>query len=294
MLPSKQELSTLLGSLYDAATDPSLWTPFLQELGQSTGAHSALMLMHHAGQDMYTISRSWEVDPSATRLYEQHFHSVDIWAHRGQSKPAGVVCNSEELCTRQEIEATELYNDFMVRFGIEYGMFGVIESSPTRWASVSLFRGDSGAAFQDDDLEILAFLNPHIRRAFDLHFRFSELKDQSAGFVAGLDLLTTGVAFLGVKGEVVFMNRAASALVAQHDGLLSTPDGLRAEKLSESNLLAKKIFEAASSLNGISISSHGPVQISRRMRPALQISVSPIRDKAIDASRPCGCCGVHL
>lgn len=285
MLPSKQELSQILANLYDAAADPNLWTPFLENLAHSTGAHSALLLMHNSGQDVYTISRSWGVDPLAARTYEDYYYSVDVWAQRGLSRPAGTVCDSEELCTRAEIKASEIYNDFMVRFGIEYGMFGVVESSPTRWASVSLFRGASNSEFRLSDMETLHFLTPHIRRAFKLHFQFSDMKGRSANLESALDTLSTGVILLGDKGEIVYMNRMASTLVSQRDGLLATRYGLRAERPNESDMLTKTVLEAASKSNGIDLSARGIVEVSRRTRPALQVVVSPIRNGAIDSAQ---------
>ena len=282
MLPSQQELSHLLGSLYDAAGDPGLWTPFLQRLGHSTGARSVLLLMHSAGQDMYTISRSWEFDPDAIRAYHDYYHAFDLWAQRGLSKPAGTVCSSAELSSRKEIESTVLYPGLMVPCDIEYGMFGVIEGSATRWASVSLFRSNSDGEFEHDDLETLRFLTPHIRRAFKLHFQLSGAKARSDGFETALDTLPTGVIFLGTKGEIKYMNRAASKAVAERDGLLATRNGLRAEKQEESDLLAKMIRDAVSRSNGVELSGRGAVEISRRSRPPLRVVVSPIHDKAVD------------
>jgi DNA-binding CsgD family transcriptional regulator len=164
-------------------------------------------------------------------------------------------------------------------------MFGVIENSPHRWASVSLFRNESNSEFQLGDLEILQFLTPHIRRAFKLHFQFSELKAKPANFEAAMDMLPTGVVFLGARAEVVYMNRSASTLTSQSDGLLATREGLKAARLGESSLLTKTILEAVSRSNGLGLSSQGSVQVSRRTGPPLQIVVSPIRDNAIDTAQ---------
>jgi DNA-binding CsgD family transcriptional regulator len=286
MLPSQQALSNLLGSLYDAAADPNLWSLFLEQLAQSTQARSALLLMRNVGQDMYTISSSWAVDPLASRLYHEHYSAIDVWAHRGLSKAAGVVCSSEELCSREELRTTEIYNDLMTRFGMEYGMFGVMENSPSRWASVSLFREESGSSFNASELEILQFLSPHMRRAFNLHFEFSGMKALSLGLQKSLDMLTTGVIFFDAQGEIAYMNRTASTIVSQRNGLLATHRGLSAEAPTESALLINTILEAVSRSNGIGISRQVSIQVSRRARPALQIAISPIRDQAIDASNP--------
>jgi DNA-binding CsgD family transcriptional regulator len=286
MPATNETVSKLLGSLYDAAADPALWDLFLQQLAQSTGARSAGLVMLDVGQDVLTISRSWEVDPEANRLYEEHYGSMDVWAQRGLSKPAGYVCNSEVLCSLEELATTEIYNDFMARFGVEHGLFGVVENSRSRWASVSLYRDSSCPAFQDSELQILRFLAPHMQRAFKLHFRFSELSARSVGLETALDMLPTGVIFLGTKGEVVLMNRSARAFVAQKDGLLTNRDGLRAERLGESTMLEKAILQAVSTSNGAGVVSGGTVLVSRRARPPLQIQISPIRNSVVQTSQP--------
>ena len=94
-----QTLSKLLGTLYDAAADPPLCgIHSLNSLRIVLVPESAGLAMLDVGQEVFTISRSWEVDPEATRLYQEHYGPIDVWAQRGLSKPAGYVCNSEALC----------------------------------------------------------------------------------------------------------------------------------------------------------------------------------------------------
>ena len=279
-------LSKLLGGLYDAAADPILWEPFLQQLADSTGARAAALMMHDAGHDVHTVHSSWGLDPEGNRLYQEHYGSIDVWTQRAMPIRARWVCNSEALCPLSELNTTEIYNDFLVRFGIEHGLFGLVENSGSRFASVSLYRDSSRPAFDASGLELVRFIAPHIQRAFKLHFQFSELKARSAGLERAFDMLPTGVIFLGSKGEVVLMNRSALASVSERNGLLATREGLRAEQLAESALLEKTICQAASTLNGKALSAGGTVMVSRRARPALQIQISPIRNSVIQTSQP--------
>jgi DNA-binding CsgD family transcriptional regulator len=281
-----ETLSKIVGSLYEAAADPEPWDPFLQQLGLITGATSAGLVMLDVGQDVRTISRSWEVDPEATRLYQERYGAIDLWAQRGLSKPAGFVCNSEALCSRAEIATTEVYNDFMVRFGVEHGLFGVAENSGSHWASVSLYRDSSCSAFDQCELKIVRFLAPHMQRAFRLHFQFSELKARSERLETAFDALPTGVVLFGTKGEVLLMNRSALACVSERDGLVVTRNRLQAERSPESSLLETAIRSATAACNGKGVSAGGTVMISRRSRPRLQIQIGPIRNSAIQTSLP--------
>ncbi len=281
MLPGDETLSTLLGSLYDAASNDSRWEPFLQQLAKATQAHAAALVMHEVGPEAHTVTTSWDLDPEGPPLYQHHYGTVDIWAMQAWRRPTPQVCVSQALCPREDFVKTEIYNEFMVRFGIEHGMFGLVENTGSRAVSISLYRDRSGSEFNPSDLDILRFLSPHLQRAFKLHFQFASLEARSAGFEAAMDMHPTGMVFLGTEGQVLLMNRVASAFISERDGLLANRDGLRAERPAESALLQKAIQQAASTSNGNGLSAGGTVLVSRRARPPLQIVVSPIRDSAI-------------
>ena len=281
MLPSSETLSKLIGCLYEAAGDPDLWNPFLQQLAQITRAEYAGLVSHYA--DVHAISHSWEIDPEMVRLHGEYYHLVDIWSQRGSSLPSGTVLTSQSLCPLAELKTTEVYNDCLVRFDVAHGLFVVVENNVLSGASVSLFRSSSSPEFETDTEEILCLLSGHLRQAFKLYGKFSELKAQSAGLETALDLHPTGVLLLGGTGQVVLMNRAASAFVSERDGLLANRDGLRAELPAESSLLEKTIRQATSTSNGHGMSAGGMVLISRRARPPLQILVSPIGKSPIES-----------
>jgi DNA-binding CsgD family transcriptional regulator len=281
MLPSSETLSKLLGIAYDAAADPTLWDSFLEELAIGTGATSAGLLMHDYDNSSYRLSSSWRVDPESLRLYGEHYYALDVWARKALKRRPGYVFTSQSLCPQPEVRISEIYSDFMVEAGIEHGMFGLLENSKSRLASVSVYRDRACAEFTDSDLKILELLTPHVQRAFKLHLQFSELRTRSAGFESALDMLSTAVILFEASGKIVSMNCSASALIGEKDGLLATRDGLKAERQAESAVLTNAIQRAASALKGNGESGGGTVLISRRTRCPLQILISPIRNSAL-------------
>jgi DNA-binding CsgD family transcriptional regulator len=144
-----------------------------------------------------------------------------------------------------------------------------------RWSTV-LVTGSMAT-----EVELLRFLAPHLQRAFRLYVQFCGLKGRSLGSERAFDLLPTATIFLGPKGEIVFMNRSAEALVAERNGLTASSAGLRAECQGESKLLAKTILAACSTSVSNGLSAGGTILVSRRERPPLQILVSPIRNSRI-------------
>jgi len=283
MLPSEHELSRLLDTLYDAATDPTLWQHFIGQLGGHTRATGGVLVIHNLEHASCTVATSWGIDPEMDLLYQGHYHALDPWAQR--ASVLSVACHSESVCPIQEIRKTEFYNDFLLKAGIEHAIFGVMENSDLCLASVSLYRDRCRPEFTDSDLRILRFLAPHLRRAFKLHFRLSVLRAQSAGVESALDLLPIGVILLHPSGAIVHLNRSATALVAENDGLLATHVGLRAQLPTESALLTETIRKAISNSNGKGVSAGTTVLVSRRGRPPLQIQISPIHNSIVKTSQ---------
>jgi DNA-binding CsgD family transcriptional regulator len=264
--------------VYDAATDASLWTSLLEVLAKSCRADSAALVMHNLGQEVHTISAGWEMDPEAGRRYQQHYGAVDVWASRGRSKPSGYVCSSESLCTTAELVTTEIYNDFMVPYGLAHGMFALVENNAARWASISMYRSPLSGNFRTSDLDVLNLLVPHMQRAFKLHFQFSELNVRNQSMESALNLLTTGVVFLGTAGIVLSMNSKAEEILSRADGLLLHQGKLRAALYTEASCLVKIINGAVATGKGQGCCAGGTMRISRKKRRPLAVTIAPLHE----------------
>jgi hypothetical protein len=155
MLPRSEVLSKLLTGLYDAAADPNLWDAFLQQLAPRVGATSAGLIMIDVDQDVFTVSRSWNVDPEAKRQYKEYYGSIDVWTKRAILRPAGFVYTSVELCPQAEMASRE-YNDFLLRFSASHGMFGMVENTGKSLASISFYRDLSQPVFDSAEVQLLS------------------------------------------------------------------------------------------------------------------------------------------
>jgi DNA-binding CsgD family transcriptional regulator len=285
MLPDKQLLMNLIGSVYEAAADATLWEPFLREFAQTCRADSSVLVTRDFDRGLHAVRASWNLDPDADRLYQNYYGSVDEWAMRGRSKPAGFVCASESLCPLGEMSVTEMYNDFMLRYDIEHGIFGVAQNNASGWAGVSLYRGRASDEFGSPELETMDFLIPHIQRAFKLHYQFSEIKALSNGVEAALDLLSVAVIFLSGTAEVLLMNKRAEELVASKDGLLFRAGKFSSETNGESTRLLTLIRGAVETGNGKGLNAGGTILISRKMGRPLSVTVAPLRGFDAGCSR---------
>jgi DNA-binding CsgD family transcriptional regulator/PAS domain-containing protein len=173
---------------------------------------------------------------------------------------------------------TEIYNDFMVPFDIEHGLFGVVDTGNSRWASISLYRDTASTPFEEPQGEIVRFLVPHIQRAFKLHSQISELKAHSDGLEAALNMMSAGVIFLDAHSEVRLMNSRAEELVKRKDGLLLSRGRLSASVQSESAALRTMVAGATRTGNGTGFSAGGTILISRTKGRPISVTVAPLRE----------------
>jgi DNA-binding CsgD family transcriptional regulator/PAS domain-containing protein len=272
------KIRDLIAAIYDAAGDAALWPPLLGELARLSQATSAGLIMHHSGLENYSVLADWQVDPEAATLYNRYYGPLDIWARGGRSKPTGYVCTSQERCRLEQLRQTEFYCDFLSRFSIGHGMFGLVENSPTRWASLSLFRSSSNQAFDPQDLGILNQLMPHLRRAFLLHFRLSDLQAHSSGLAAALNMLSTGVIFVDSQGRVLLMNDFAETIIRRKEGLTVVNGKLGAIRHEETKALGQMIYTAARAECAAEWSPGGTVFVSRTKGRQLSVTVAPVRN----------------
>lgn len=287
VLPTKAELSKLLASLYDAAGNSSLWSAFLQALGEATQSNQSAILLHDLNRRDHGISLQWGVEESAARSYGQYFGAHDLWMQKAAPHVyEGWLATSEEICPFAELSSSEFYNDYLKtnRIGPN-AMWGVLENSPSRIVNVGFYR-DLRRPYGNKDVELLRFLAPHIIRAFRLHLQFSELKARADNLQHAIDRVATGIILLGDQGRIIHTNQRAAQLVAENDGLKIVHGRLQAGRPSENDELERLVSQAQATSKGSGLGPGGAIKISRRQGRALHVLISPVRNIALDSATP--------
>lgn len=287
MLPSKRVLSQLLGSLYEAASNPAMWDVFLRDFTQVAQADSAGLLVHDLKDNGKNVARQFGLDPDDVRLYYNESNEIeDIWTRNALpvSHP-GWIGLSESLCSSRALLRTPFYNECLKKLHIVHGMFGVIEQSATVLANISIYRSTLGDAFDAADLEILRFFMPHLQRAFQLHFRLTDLQSRNSSLQAAVDMFSTGMIFFDSAGKIIGMNRSANYLLAQRDGLVSSDGRLLAEDSLQSGQLEAAIRQAIATSAGKGLHPGGAVDIKRRSLKSLHVTVIPVRSIDLGTSK---------
>jgi DNA-binding CsgD family transcriptional regulator len=294
MLLSEGKLLALVGQIYDAAGDPSLWPVFLEAFSNSVGGASTGIVYHDMTALRATMAVSARTDPQCEQLYLQHYGRCDplrtAWLERfSRAGPDGVV-TCEQVIDSAQLQKTEYYNDFLVPNHIVHQFCGPIAVNKDWSAVLTCLRPASKGPFGTEAVMLLRSLLPHLQRAIQFHRKFAELEGRHRGSLDALDIVPTGVIILDARGRIVALNRAASLVLEQNDGLTTDNGSLRASTPHETKQLRSAITTACERL-GNGLPEGGCFRIARpsgKQSLALLIMRASAHSFAPDAGQSAG------
>jgi DNA-binding CsgD family transcriptional regulator len=240
-------------------------------------------MLHDFRDNRHSVAEQFGLDPDLLRAtYTSRSDMNDIWTERARPvSHTDWIGVSEQLAGETELLKSDFYNECLDPLNVRYGLFGVIEQTGPILANVSLYRSAREDAFVPSQSELLKFLMPHMRRAFQLHLRLTDLQSRSASLEAATDVVASGILLFDAACKIFFSNGPATKLLAKSDGLLAVHDRLHAARPDESAILQQLIRAATSTSVGNGIDCGGAVLISRKSRPPLRVMVAPLRNSKL-------------
>ena len=214
-----EEVPDLIARIYDAALDQSLWDSVLNGLaGQFADGHASLYLLHEADDvdaaafEALAATSDW--DASFIDSYARHFWRTNPWSGHVLHRGVGEVTVSEALVTRNTLEKTEFFCDWLRPQQLLSGIGGTFLRRGGVSAHVSVLHAAPVAEQEIERLKrLMRQLLPHFGRAAQIHQRLGEVSTQRDALEAGLDRLSIGVILTDPSGRVSFSNRSADALL---------------------------------------------------------------------------------
>lgn len=222
--------SRLIGDIYDAALDPRLWTTVIEAVAGLAHAEQGNLLAFDRLNPEYFLFHSVGTTPESLERYQTGgFAAMDMeFAGRWMEHKGGLcraVANHQYFGGIENYirEAGPLYTDFFAKVGILYQCGGLLEKTDFRWSVLGLHRSEKGGAFEDEVIDRLSRLLPHLRRALEVHRQLVAAQQQNALLYRVLDGLAVGVLLVDSERRVRYANTAAEALLRQHGGLQVSP-----------------------------------------------------------------------
>jgi DNA-binding CsgD family transcriptional regulator len=209
----------LIGLIYDAVAGRTVWSEFLRALTRATSATLGSLTLIGPEADRHQIVCWYGWSDGDYRLYAERYALLDPWATGSLRLDEGIVGNSEDLCSREELEESAAYREFYAPRGCDYGCGGTILRTPNSLSFVIVARKKSAGAFGEKEKAVLRPLMPHLKRAALLHGELMSLRSQLAAFSGHLDRYPQAFLLIDDSCRVLYMNSAAREIAGQRDGV---------------------------------------------------------------------------
>lgn len=214
-MPSHEELSAIIGLIYDCALDPTRWDEALAALTEMFDCHGALLVMFDLAQGRAVFSTSRNISPFWLSELDRHAAELAQWKRlyyapdwpldepqaNSRNIPAAILANSP------------VNNEWNAPQGLVDTLQLVLMRSPTRHAQLAMSRRQEAGVITEREMALGRLLLPHIRRAamigdvIDLKTIERERAQQA------LNVLKAGVVMTDGRGRILDANKTALAML---------------------------------------------------------------------------------
>ncbi|HTN60984.1 MAG TPA: helix-turn-helix transcriptional regulator [Devosia sp.] len=211
---SAEQFADVTSILFAAALDPTRWQDFLDRLSTHLGVINTHLYGYDVAANLGLQLLYHGYDPDFMRSYTDYYGAMNSWAPGLASASIGVPVTSAQSLPEDELFKTTFYNEWVRPQGdIRTGAGVVLAKGDSRFFVLGGNMGQQHAKHEQDWLDTLTLLTPHMRRALEIS---RTLFDQSVQLAAAQALgpASAGGALLAlsVTRKVIYANATAAAL----------------------------------------------------------------------------------
>ena len=253
-------LDELVAQIYQATTEPGVWTAVLETIGRKLNATlTAIHVRSGTGdtEPVGTLAAWGDRGPAGLRDYQSKYARENVWMEQGAHLlEPGAILTGEQMCSDEIFLRSPFYLNFLHPLDIRYSIRAVLTSDPEPLTVLAAGRPHRGRPFGQAERRVLAAIAPHVVQAVRIHVRLESIQAGQRAASGALERLPLAVIFLDKKCRVVEMNSAARRILDCADGLKLERGVLAALDTRAEVQLQQLIFGAAAVDSG-RFSQHG-------------------------------------
>jgi DNA-binding CsgD family transcriptional regulator len=251
-----EQFSALVGDIYDASLDPSLWTGVLERICAFVPAAVGNIFIQDAVAKRANAGFMWGMDSAWERLYLEKYVKINPLF------PGVFFCEvGEAFWTNDRIPAaqmvqTRFYKEYLKPQGFGEGIGAILEKSATSCAIFAVILPGNLGSVEEKRIERVRLLIPHVQRAV-LISKAIDLQTATAEMLADtVDALIAAVYLVDGSARIVHANRSGLDLLARDDILRSPSGSLHAHDAIIDRTL-KELVTAASVRDDVAVGARG-------------------------------------
>ena len=235
------ELSSVIGDIYDAAVEPTLWQQALASICAYVGGASAVLAWHDSATVTSEAIHLFNADLHYNQLYFDKYLPMNPMFPAGTFVDTGVVATSDDIMPRSELIGTRFYKEWLRPQGIEDAL------------SVNLEKGVARSSFVNIRTEVrvtqamrrrMAMIVPHLERAVLISRLFDRSAATEHALGRALDHVAAAVFLVASDGTISFTNDRAKVMLDDAT-LVRNSNGVLRAVCPKDNRSLSEIFAAA-------------------------------------------------
>jgi len=209
-----EELSALIGAIYAAALDPSLWVAVLRKARALVGGSAAaLFAKDMAAKSLDVYYDDGGLDPHYKRLYFEEYARLDPFTAGQVAAEIEEPVSTADLLPYDEFLKTRFYQEWARPQGLVDFVCAVLDKSATGAAMFGIFRHERDGLADSETRQRMRLVVPHLRQALAIGRSF-EGKAAEADLLADtLDGLAAGIFLVDAAGRLAHANAGGRALL---------------------------------------------------------------------------------
>jgi DNA-binding CsgD family transcriptional regulator len=219
------ELSAVIGDIYDAAIDPTLWRQVLGRICAFVGGSSAVLFWHDAATERSEVLHLFNENLTYTRLYFEKYLPMNPMFPAATFVDAGVVVADEDIMPAAELVKTRFYKEWVRPQGILGSLAVNLEKGVTR---TSLINIRTTVPTNQQMRYRLGILVPHLQRATAISRLFDQSKATELALTDTLDHVEAAVFLVDANAGITFANNTAKKMLGEATLVRKEGNALRA------------------------------------------------------------------
>jgi DNA-binding CsgD family transcriptional regulator len=235
----EQQLSTLIGEIYDAALDPSRWVEVLGKAARFVGGPAAALFFKSAASKTGAVAYDYGTDPHYRQLYFERYIKLDPSTTGQFFAEIDEPIATADIIPYDEFLQSRFYREWAKPQGLVDFVVSVLDKSMTTAAMFGVFRHERDGIVDCATRERMRLIAPHIRRAVLVSRMIDLKKAETATFAGALDGINAGMFLVDASARIVHANLAGHAALETGNflnaiaGRLATDDGQVDQTLRE-------------------------------------------------------------
>ncbi len=211
-----ERLSALIGDIYDAALQPSLWANVLENAARFVGGPAASVFSKDVAKSVQVFYQ-FGIDPGYVQLYVDKYIKLDPSTNSQLFASVGDIISTKNFIAYDEFLETRFYKEWAHPQLLVDSANAVLEKSATDVAMFTVFRHKRDGLVNGEMRRRMQLLIPHVRRAVLVGRLLERRKSEAAAFADTFDGLSASMFLVEATGYIVHSNAAGRALLSAGD-----------------------------------------------------------------------------